>query len=298
MGAKRRACFFILLAAALWGVVGIFVRRLNAAGFSAMQIVAIRIAVPAIADTLFLLAADRSSLCVRLRDCYLFVLTGVCSFALFNWCYFNAIEASSLGAAAILLYTAPAIVNVLSVWVFRERLTLRKGIAVAATFLGCVLVTGVGAETRLSVRGIVFGLGSGVGYALYTVFSKLALKKYSSRTVTVYTFLFAAAAAIPLAGFDGKALALFAQPSVLLLSLGIGSLCCLFPYLFYAIGLSQIEAGTAAVMAMLEPVVAALLGIFLYQEAFDIRKAAGIVLIVAAVVAQRPRSEKQTSAGS
>ena len=49
---------------------------------------------------------------------------------------------------------------------------------------------------------------------------------------------------------------------------------------------------------MLEPVVAALLGIFLYQEAFDIRKAAGIVLIVAAVVAQRPRSEKQTSAGS
>ena len=214
MGAKRRACFFILLAAALWGVVGIFVRRLSAAGFSAMQIVAIRIAVPAIADTLFLLAADRSSLCVRLRDCYLFVLTGV-------WCYFNAIEASSLGVAAILLYTAPAIVNVLSVWVFRERLTLRKGIAVAATFLGCVLVTGVGAETRLSVRGIVFGLGSGVGYALYTVFRKLALKKYSSRTVTVYTFLFAAAAAIPLAGFDSKALALFAQPSVLLLSLGI-----------------------------------------------------------------------------
>ena len=105
MGAKRRACFFILLAAALWGVVGIFVRRLSAAGFSAMQIVAIRIAVPAIADTLFLLAADRSSLCVRLRDCYLFVLTGVCSFALFNWCYFNAIEASSLGVAAILLYT-------------------------------------------------------------------------------------------------------------------------------------------------------------------------------------------------
>ena len=286
MNAKARSCFFIILAAALWGAVGIFVRELSAAGFSAMQIVAIRMAVPAVAYTAFLLVTDRRCLRIRPRDCYLFVLTGVLSFAMFNWCYFNAIEASSLGTAAILLYTAPAIVNVLSIWAFRERMTLQKGIAVAATFLGCVLVTGIGDDMRLSAGGILFGLGAGLGYALYTVFCKAALKRYGSKTVTAYTFLFAAAATIPLAAFDRQSIALFAEPAVLLLSLGIGSLCCLFPYLFYSIGLAEVEAGAAAVMAMLEPVVAAVLGILIYRETFDIWKLAGIVLIVAAVAAQ------------
>lgn len=104
--------------------------------------------------------------------------------------------------------------------------------------------------------------------------------------MTAYTFLFAAAATIPLAAFDRQSIALFAEPAVLLLSLGIGSLCCLFPYLFYSIGLAEVEAGAAAVMAMLEPVVAAVLGILIYRETFDIWKLAGIVLIVAAVAAQ------------
>lgn len=286
MSIKARSCFLIILAAALWGAVGIFVNELRAAGFSSLQIVAIRMTVPAVVYALFLAITDRKSLRIRPRDCYLFVLTGVLSFALFNWCYFNAIEASSLGVAAILLYTAPAIVTIISVWAFHERLTVKKGISVAATFVGCILVTGVGGNMQLSVKGLLFGLGAGIGYALYTVFCKIALKKYGSKTVSLYTFVFASLATIPLASFGEAEMRYFLAPNVLLLALGIGSLCCLFPYLFYSMGLANVEAGTASVMAMIEPVVAALLGVLVYHEALDGWKIAGIALIIAAVTAQ------------
>ena len=66
-------------------------------------------------------------------------------------------------------------------------------------------------------------------------------------------------------------------------ALGIGVLCCVFPYLLYTQGLAGVETGQAAIMATVEPAVAALVSFALYGESLLGAKGVGILLIFAAV---------------
>ena len=69
-----------------------------------------------------------------------------------------------------------------------------------------MLVTGLLPLGQQSVNlpTILFGLGSGFGYALYSIFCKFALEKYSASTVTFYTFLFSAAFSLPLLQYASR----------------------------------------------------------------------------------------------
>lgn len=264
---KRLAPLCILLAGVLWGSMGIFVRVLNGEGLFSMEIVVLRAIVTALSLLMFLLVFHRELLKIKWKDLWVFVGSGLGSILFFNLCYFRAITLTSLSVAALLLYTAPAIVMVLSFFLFKERFTRRKAAALIMTFLGCTLVTGVFCErTAVTGEGILAGLGAGLGYALYSVFSRYAIEKgYHSLTITFYTFLTAA----------------------------IGSLfCTVIPYLLYTSGLKYVENSKASIIASVEPVAATLIGIIMFREKISPMGTAGIVLVLGAVVlCERKRKE-------
>ena len=283
MNAKTKACLCILLAGTLWGMIGIFFNLLSGLGFTQMQVVAIRAVTAALVLGAYILVRDPALLRVRLRDCWCFVGTGIISLVFFNWCYFTAMETTSLAVAAVLLYTAPVFVMLFSAVLFREPIGRQKVLALVMTFAGCLLVAGMPGGGSVSPRGFLTGLGAGVGYALYSIFSRFALEKgYSSATISLYTFLFAGAAALPLSRL-WEAGALLVRPEAAAGALGIGVLCCVFPYLLYTRGLAGVETGQAAIMATVEPAVAALVSFALYGESLLGAKGAGILLIFAAV---------------
>ena len=283
MNAKTKACLCILLAGTLWGMIGIFFNLLSGLGFTQMQVVAIRAVTAALVLGAYILVRDPALLRVRLRDCWCFVGTGIISLVFFNWCYFTAMETTSLAVAAVLLYTAPVFVMLFSAVLFREPIGRRKVLALVMTFAGCLLVAGMPGGGSVSPRGFLTGLGAGVGSALYSIFSRFALEKgYSSATISLYTFLFAGAAALPLSRL-WEAGALLVRPEAAAGALGIGVLCCVFPYLLYTRGLAGVETGQAAIMATVEPAVAALVSFALYGESLLGAKGAGILLIFAAV---------------
>lgn len=282
---ERKASWYILTAAALWGCIGVFLKLLTAAGLSSMEGVAVRSLVSAVLYGLFLALTDRSALRIRPRHWYYFFGTGVCSLVFFNWCYFSAISRSSMSVAAVLLYTSPVFVALMSALFFRERITVWKLAALVLTFAGCVLVTGLFplGQQRVSPSTILLGLGAGFGYALYSILGKFALAKYSPSTVTFYTFLFAAVFSLPLSGLH-RHLALLLDWRAAIGGLGIGAVCCILPYLLYTSGLKYVEAGRAAILATVEPFVAALLGILVYHETATPYKLLGMGAIFCAIV--------------
>ena len=282
---ERKASWYILTAAALWGCIGVFLKLLTAAGLSSMEGVAVRSLVSAVLYGLFLALTDRSALRIRPRHWYYFFGTGVCSLVFFNWCYFSAISRSSMSVAAVLLYTSPVFVALMSALFFRERITVWKLAALVLTFAGCVLVTGLFplGQQRVSPSTILLGLGAGFGYALYSIFSKLALKRYSPSTITFYTFLFSALGSLPLSRLWEDA-SLLLDPRAILGGLGIGVLCCILPYLLYTEGLRWAEPGKAAILATVEPFVAALIGIFAFHEAVTPYKLLGMAAIFGAIL--------------
>lgn len=281
---KTRAYLYIVSGAALWGLIGFFVKAIAAQGFTALQIVALRMLAASICVTPIVYHQDKNNFKIALKDLWMFIGTGVISLTFFNYCYFNCIQASSLAVAALLLYTAPVFVMLMSLVLFKERFTITKGIALAATFLGCGLVTGAfSGELKLSVAGILLGLGSGIGYALYSIFGKFALEKYSSWTITAYTFYFAFISSAAIADFP-HCTAVWSSATVTG-SLGLGFICDVFPYLLYTKGLQYVDAGQASILATVEPVVAALVGIFVFAEPLDWPKLAGIFLVLGSVAA-------------
>ena len=280
---KNSAALSIAGAGTLWGLIGLFVNLLATKGFAPLQITTLRVTTALLLTALIIWRTDIRQFFIRPKDWWMFFGNGVIGLVFFNWCYFNAIAGGSLAIAALLLYTAPVFVMLMSVILFHEKLTKEKIVALILTFVGCGCITGAFAgNLSVSRETFLYGLASGFGYALYSIFGKPATKRYSALTVSLWCFLFASAFTLPLSGLAAKA-ALFSDGMVWGGILGIGLISCVFPNILYMRGLQQLEAGHAAILATIEPVVAAIVSYLFLGEAFTWQKVLGIVLILSAV---------------
>lgn len=282
---NRKAAAAVLLSGILWGCISIFIKALSAAGLNALEISTVRLLIAAVCFTLWVAVTDRSKLRVRRKDLWLFVGTGIVSVVLFNCFYFTTMLNSQASVAVVLLYTSPVFVMLLSALLFREKITSRKLAALAMTFGGCVLVAGLASGGYAISPGVLLtGLASGLFYALYTIFGRVALEKYDTMTVTAYTFLFGALGSVFVGSPLSAAAAVKRQPTLLLWCLGIGILCTVLPYFFYTWGLQRMESGRAAILVAVEPLVGAVIGMTLFHESRDLGKLLGIGLILAAIL--------------
>lgn len=281
--ARGRAYGSILLAAALWGVIGFWNRRLLSGGFSPTGIVTVRnFGGMALLCAVFAVK-DRGVFRVKKEHLKYFFGTGVVSVMLFTVCYFTCQKLCSLAVASILLYTAPSFVVVLSAVLWHEAVTGRKLLALILTLLGCALVCGVfSGEVTVTAVGLLLGLGAGFFYALYSIFGRYALAHYDSMTVTVWTFLFAGPASLVLLRRADVA-AFAAQPDLLVTAACLVVFSTVLPYLFYTRGLAHVDSGRASIMASLEPVVASLVGAAAFGEPVTALTALGIGCVLAGV---------------
>lgn len=275
----------IVSSAILWGIISIFVSNLSNSGFTSIQIVTIRVFVAAIILTIFTAMKDIKLFKINFKDFHYFIGTGILSIVFFNWCYFTSLRLTSVSISSVLLYTAPAFVTIISRILFKEDISKKKIFSLGLTFIGCIFVTGFleNITTKISLLGLLVGLGAGFGYALYSIFSKLALKKYNPMTITLYTFIFASLGLIPMGGYANITQVLF-NKSLLISSLELALFSTVLPFYLYTFGLSYIDSTKASIIATIEPVVASLIGICYFKENLSGLQVLGVILVVSAVI--------------
>ena len=202
-----------------------------------------------------------------------------------------------LSTAAILLYTSPIWIMLMSVLFFREKLTGRKLLALVLAFAGCVLVSGISGE-GMTLPGLLVGLGSGIGYGLYSILGTVALRRYSPFTVTTYTFAFAALGSWLICR-PAEMLAKFAAapnlPGLVFFCVLTALVTAVIPFLAYTLGLQTVEASRAGILATVEPLVATLIGVAVFSEPLTLLSGLGILLILAAVVLLNRKTESENS---
>ncbi|WP_325201094.1 DMT family transporter [Oscillibacter sp.] len=285
---KAPASAAILAAAALWGVIGLWNRRLMAAGLSPFSIVVVRNLGGCALLVLFFLFKDRSVFKVERRHLKYFFGTGVVSVVLFTVCYFSCQKLCSLAAASILLYTAPSFVVLLSAILWKEPVTRKKLLALLLTLVGCACVCGVfSGGLSVTVPGVLLGLGSGFFYALYSVFGRYALAHYPPLTVTVWTFLFAGPASLVLLRPAELGAAFAGNPGLWGTALALAVFSTAAPYILYTWGLARTEPGNASILASLEPVAATLTGVLAFGEPLGPLTALGILCVLTGVAILR-----------
>lgn len=277
---RKTGEIYVITAGVCWGMIGIFTRQMSAADLDSVQVTFLRNLIAALELALLIGIRDRKNLKIDPKDIWIFLGTGVLSIAFFNVCYFKTIQMTSLSVAAVLLYTAPAMVVIMSCLFFCEKMNMRKLIALLMAFAGCIFTTGIiGDQMQISRIGILIGLGSGFGYALYSIFGTIAAKKYSSYTISFYTFVFATAALLPICRITAAASIIKENPEIILVSIGLSTLSTIVPFVCYTIGLQMMEAGKASIMAFIEPLVACICGIVVFHEKMSLFNVVGMALI-------------------
>ncbi len=269
---------FVLLAAGLWALIGPLARYCLAEGVTPLEIAFWRAAFGAL---FFGLHAARHGLWrAPARDAAAFAAFGLVGVALFFGSYQLAVREGGAALASILLYTAPAWVALLSRLCFAEPLTRAKlaalGLAMAGAFLICR--SGGGLQGGASAAGIGFGLLAGFTYSLHYVFSRHFLRRHSPVTMYLFCLPVGALALLPFVDFAPKGPLAWS-----LLVLGMGLVTTYGAYLAYCEGMRRLSPTRVAVVANFEPVLAALLAYWLWDELFPPSGWVGAGLVIAAV---------------
>ena len=281
-------------AASIWGTLGYFAKILYAEGVSFEALVAVRASVGWAAMLLFmLLARGVGNLRVAWRNFLFLVPLGLIGIGVFYLLYFFTVRESTVGTAAILLYSSPAFVSLLA-WVFlRETLGVLRVLALALTFGGIFLVVGGYDPAALEVGPLVLatGLLSGLTYGLYSIFGKPVARHLDPAVILSYAL-----------GFGAVLLVLFALPTLdTLVDLTLGSYALLLmlavvhtslAFGLYTVGLKRLDAGQAAIVATVEPVVAGATGVALLGETLTAPKVLGALLVLAGAALAQVRLEK------
>jgi DME family drug/metabolite transporter len=291
----------VAAAASLWGTLGYFAKILYAQGVSFESLVAVRASVGWIAVLGFvLLRRGVRGLRIARRDLVFLVPAGAVGIGVFYLLYFYTVRESTVGTAAILLYSAPAFVVILA-WLFlREPLGAPKVLALGLTTSGIFLVVGAYDPTNLEVSPTVLltGLLSGLTYGLYAIFGRPVAGHLSPAVVLSYALAFASLLLVPtalptldtLAGLPAGSYALLFVLSVVHTTLA---------FALYTFGIRHLGAGRAAIVATVEPVVAGAMGIVLLNEGLTVLKALGALLVLAgAVLAQVGPLKARLSGGA
>ena len=204
-----------------------------------------------------------------------------------------SLEYVTMSVAAVLLYTAPIFVMLMSVVLFKEKLNLTKILSLALAFGGCIFTSGILGGIKGEFIGILMALGSGFFYALYSIFSRYAINRgYSSWTIVFYTFLFSSIGCSFISDWGNIAQVFASSPSVSLLYLGLGVITGFLPYIFYSMGLERLESSRASIIASFEPVGATILGFVFFKEVPDIFCIIGIVLVLSSIVILSIKKDK------
>lgn len=272
--------FFILLAASCWGFIGIFSSLAFAEGLGPMEVAFWR----ALISWGFFgsQAIVRKETYLVKDDIPLLAVFGLLGISVFYISYQYAVKTGGAAFASVLLYTAPAWVVVCSFFFYKEKLTVKKIVAVLLVIAGVFLISTTGgysnSATAIGFMAILSGLMSGFCYSLYYTIGKYFSSRYSSANLFLYVLPIGALGILPLVEFTPKSPAAWASlVAVSLVSTFIANHC-------YYLGLKHLEAGKASIVATIEPVIAAVAAYIILGEYFTSLGYVGAAMIISAVI--------------
>jgi drug/metabolite transporter (DMT)-like permease len=221
------------------------------------------------------------------REGVLFIGFGFFSLTLFEALYFTSLVYTTVQHAAALLYTAPAFVAVLSWFFLKERMTPPKIAAIVLSMLGAFLILGLWSNEPLFASRTRIGdwlaLSSGLAYSSWYIFGKVLCRNREPAVTSFLGLCIGAAMLFPLAiALEGLRVPQTLTGWELVATVGIVPTA--IAYLLYLAGLKLIDATTASVFAIVEPLTAAILAFYIFQETLSFASFVGFGLIISSII--------------
>jgi DME family drug/metabolite transporter len=274
-------------AGCLWGTFGILTKTtyaLTTLGPISLAWFRLIFAVPFLG---ILIVVKRYRVSVSRGEVGLFIGFGFFSLTVFEALYFTSLAYTTVQHAAALLYTAPAFVAILSWFFLKEKLTLRKIAAIVLSVLGAFLILGLVENEPLFASRTQIGdwlaLGSGLAYSTWYIYGKVLCRNREPAVTAFLGMCIGGVMLFPLA-FVTEGLPVPQSLTGWELVAAVGIIPTAMAYLVYLAGLKLIEATTASVFAIMEPLTSAVLAFYLFQEMLTYASLLGFGLIISSIL--------------
>jgi drug/metabolite transporter (DMT)-like permease len=280
----RRGYALAALAAALWAINASISRSLLDDGMDPLRLSQLRSA-GAVAVLVIALALTRRDLLrVKRSQIPALAFLGIAGMALVHATYFTAIQRLQIGAALTIEYLAPLVLLVWLRVVHGRRLAPTLWGAVALSVVGCYFVVGAYHAGSLDALGVAAAFGSTFAFATYMVASERAGRRHEPVTTLAWAFAFASLFWAIVQPWWDFPFHLMGSARGALLATGVVTVGTVLPFICMLAALRLVPAPRAAVVATLEPVLAAVFAWFLHGEVLAAPQLAGGAVVIAAVV--------------
>ena len=283
-------------AAVLWGINGGISKTILSTGLSSERLAQVRSLGAALALVAILAVIAPGRLRLTRRELPYIVTFGIAGLAFVQWFYFLAIHRLAIGVALLIEYLAPLLVALWARFFYKETVRRRIWVALGLALTGLALIVNIfGGGTSLSTAGVLFALAGSFAYATYVLLAEHVVGNRDPVSLLAWGFLFASvfwAVLDPWWSFPGHLMTstnslqgnLHAwHLPVWVLALLMVVVGTVAPFFLLISALRHLPATRVGIVAMLEPVVGALVGWAWLSESLGGAQLAGAGVVLAAI---------------
>jgi drug/metabolite transporter (DMT)-like permease len=285
-------------AATMWALNGSLSRLLLDDGVSALRLAELRGVLSFVFLAAALAVARPRLLRIRRQDIPRLAFLGIVGLAGVHATYFFAISRLDVGVALVIQYLGPLILLLWLRLVHRRQLQRSLWGAAVLSVIGCFLVVQAWNPGAIDGLGLLAAFGAAITFAIYLYSSEQAGHRYEPVTTLVWGFGFASLFWLVVQPPWSFPFAEFSSAENIALGLGVAVIGTLLPFVCIVAALRHVPASRAAVVATLEPVLAAIIAWPVLGQDLDVAQIAGGLIVVGAVVwvqMQRPAGDEEAA---
>lgn len=213
-----------------------------------------------------------------------------------NWVLlFESYRYTSVAVATLCYYMAPIFVMLVSPFLLKEKLTIKKAVCVIVALVGMVFVSGVldgGISDISELKGILFGLGAAALYASVVMMNQ-KLRQVPTYDKTIMQLGFAAVVLIPYILLTENLAAVELTPLIVIMLVVVGIVHTGIAYALYFGSMNDLKAQTVALFSYIDPIVAIILSAMFLKEPMTLYSGIGAVLVLGAtMISEMPEKKK------
>ncbi|MCY6371438.1 DMT family transporter [Clostridium ganghwense] len=279
---KIHGIIYSMLSSAAFGLTPIWTKDACSRGTNSMTVLFFRVLITAIILLLYFFI-KKVDFKINKKQFFSLLFLGVIGYASTTICLFLSYNYVSSGLATTLHFVYPAVVTILMVLIYKEKIHLGKILSLIFSVVGvyCLIYT---KNIQINPKGVFLAIISGVFYSIYIIgVDKGEVKEMNVLVSTFYVTLISAICIFIFGEFT-VGIKLEISYYIAIDSLCIAIISTLLALVAFMKGIKIIGSSNASILSTFEPIVSVILGIIILKEEITFSIVIGTILIIFSVL--------------
>lgn len=278
---KIQGTIYAFISACAFGFIPIFARFAYNTGITPVTVIFLRFLF-SIIILLFYFLINKIDFRIEKKLLPQFAFLGIIGNGATGITLFLSYNYISSGLSTVIHFIYPAIVTLLSIVFFKEKINLRKIISLVFCIAGVYVLIGFSA-VKLDIRGVALSLASGVLYSIYILgIDHSDIRKVDTLVITFYVLIFSLIGALTF-GIIDNSISFNFHPQGYIYVVALSLICTIIALSIFAKAIMMIGSSNASILSTLEPITSIILSTIIFGESITINTILGSVLIISSV---------------